>query len=288
MQFSEKQRRRIYTYLAQVEDALIHEPPDARREILRELKRDIAGRLRERVDGNPADDDIESILSDLGSPETCAGRMVASAEQEGAAGASPRVWLGVCADLAKRFGLEPRYLRLGVLALGVFLTIIYALAQLVLAPFLLIAYLAAYFVIRLAKPVSERRPIDYWGLLNGAGLTLLLLMGLEALAQLLLLAVPAVYARLTASPLDLERTWRWLELRHLQLFTHAVLVVTPFAVLGRLPVPPGWDKTLTKTAQAFTALYALALAYGIALLLTGAIIEASQYVTGFGGVELLG
>lgn len=200
--------------------------------------------------------DVEAVLLRLGPPEAQA----AAATKASAAKAAPtgRVWLGVCHAAADRFGVPVLAIRLIFAALG---------------PFGVVAYLFAYAEGRYLSRTLPREPVSWPRVGLRAG---------GAFVALLLLRWAADYAvdglrhgleRFANRPMPPLGSWGWLQYEGPFLFVLAFFCAIPLAVLSGLPVPPGWDHTLKRCAQAVIALYGIALSFGIASVIVGVVLD---------------
>lgn len=250
--------------------------PERRKDqAIADLKNRIHRSLRsENGDRIPEDADIERVLGELGSPAKCA----AAIQESALASDSPEyaVWLGACAALAERLEVEPWVPRAvfvvtGLSGLG--------------APLALWAYLGLYFTFYYNRGDTWPR-IRPWKAAKPAAIIAATAILLHVGAELALWFIYWAPAKLMDTPvMTVSPGWSWLEREMGGYCFWAFVTSVPLALIGGLPVKREWAATLYKCAQALLALYALAIAFGLASLIVGMILNLAQQFAGFDIIE---
>ncbi|HOQ90501.1 MAG TPA: hypothetical protein PLO53_03095 [Candidatus Hydrogenedentes bacterium] len=180
------------------------------------------------------------------------------------------IWLGVCLALWTVWGVPTWVSRPLLTVIGLFLW-----------PAALPAYMALYWWLR------------WTGKLAGSGKVRWFHLVLDPVAVIFLVCVLYGISRAAGEGLDwlalryLDHTlmdrmgpWNWLEPWRDTLFTVALLYAIPPAVLGAMPVSPGWSVSLRRFAFALVALYGLVVFAWIASIIAGSAIQVAHLLTG--------
>lgn len=273
MRLSKEQNQRVLEYLSEVDALLDEMPAPDRKQVLTDVRTRILRDLRKRGDDTVDDADIDAAFEKLGSPASQVRRLTAGrAETKAPFLVWPdRMWLGVCAGLARFFDTSPTAVRALAIAVGLVLPLL---------PFLLMVYLLAFFGAYYLDHEAGLPRLRYGALVKSGFRTLAIGTALFAGTKLFLFFVLHVYERFMGRNLFLEGDWGWLLLHGKPLFIWTVLFCVPVALLSALPVQKAWAGTLKKVSDAGLALYALALCLGIAYLLVGIAVKLTGEVAG--------
>lgn len=264
MEFTKRQRRRLHHYLKEVEGHFKDVSQADRIRLLRRAQRHIEDALGRHGDDAVDDDQFEDALEDVGTPSELAAQL--RPQDSSPLLADERIWLGVCAALARHFDADPRLIRTGVLALGV--------VGFIISPVILVAYIGGFFALYYGGGRVPTPPIDYLRTLKAALAILVACVALRAFTGYFVDGVRFALAEGLGTPAP-HGPWAWVAYQNMPFFWWAVWFLVPLGVLSALPVPPAWGGTLWKTALAGLALYALVLAFGLASFLAGLFIHFS-------------
>jgi len=240
--------------------------------------RRIESRLREilakKGDAAIADDDVLAAIKFLGTPETQAEKITAprGPEAELVRAAENRVWLGVCAALAHRTGIDLWIVRSLAVVAGIFV-----------APLAIMGYLAGYAELYLAsgKRLGEAPNLLRMGGRATAAFVAALVLYVGTSYFLAFLAYG--YEMALNRPLGHLGEWGWYTRRADAWVFWAIVFSAPVAALSGAPLAGGWDYSLKRLAQAIIALYAVAICFGVAAYLIGIILDV---IGEFGGIPL--
>lgn len=181
-------------------------------------------------------------------------------------------WLGVCGGLAEHWGLDPTLVRLGAVTLG-----------LLMGPFALFAYLAAYSALSVQTPQAALPRPNGWRVMRAVASTVSSALALFLVVQLLVWVVLRTHDVLMEPvQVGIPHPWNWFAGYGGVLLFWTVLTAAPLAILGALPLAGQWDSTLAKTAHAVVALFGIAAAFGLACLFVGALMQVLPHITGIG------
>jgi phage shock protein PspC (stress-responsive transcriptional regulator) len=271
MGLTKRQEWLIARYLREV-DAALGDVPDVARER-------VSARVRARIDRGlqhyqsasvlVRDDDVAAVLDAMGSPRRQASECIQKAglPRGLALSVDRRIWLGVCGGLAQYLNMDPRYVRLAFVLLGV------------TGPIILLIYLALYFDMYLSVHDAHVPRIDKPRLLRSVASAFLGVLVLYIAARLLMIGVLEIYQRFvaTGSIVTLDR-WDWLRANGRSMLIYALSITVPLAALSALPLANEWDRTLDRVVKAAVAVYAVVLCFGIALFLVGLVLHAVDTV----------
>ncbi len=274
MRLTKEQHQRVSEYLSAVDASLDEMPASDRNQALTDTRSRILRDLQRRGGDTISDADVDAALEELGPPAGRAHRLMAARPKttDSFLVWPDRVWLGVCAGLARFFDTPPTVVRIVAIVIG--------LVCLPLLPFLLVAYILAFFAAYYLEHAPGLPPLRFGLLLKSGFRALLIGTALFAGAKLFMFFVLHVYQRFMGRALFLEGDWGWLLLHGKPLFIWTVLFCVPVALLSALPVRKAWARTLKKVSDAGLASYALALCLGIACLLVGIAVKISGEVRG--------
>jgi len=190
-----------------------------------------------------------------------------------------RVWLGVCAGIARRFGAEPMLIRFIAVMLGVIPFLL---------PFLLVGYLAVYFYVYFTvEGKSSLDDIDWLAVAKAAGIAFAIALVLNLATSLLVTLLAHAAMLITQSSPTVAPNWGWLVTQGGSLFRWTLFIAVPLAVLSGLPLSAGWQGTMRKVVHAGLAIYGVVLCFGVASLLVGTVLGFVDNTAGKPGTEAL-
>jgi phage shock protein PspC (stress-responsive transcriptional regulator) len=260
-----KQQLLIQRYLRDVEEQLASLPDKRRRQVIEETKIRIEQELSRFVRTPLQDHDVQAILKRCGSPTSVAAPVLGKAPRPGrwALGPEDRRWLGVCKGLANGLQADAQLVRLGAILLG-----------LITGPLAIIAYLAAYFALYPFSDPDMAPRIQKGKLLRAVTGPVAIALLLFGITKTLIALARYGRQRFLEMPTGSDLgTWDWLEAHNGVLLSWALFVLIPLAGLSGLPMSNDWGSTMKKVVQAGLAIYAVALCFGLACLLTGIILH---------------
>lgn len=261
IELSESQNRRVARYLRDVGEHL--------RDLSSEDRERALARLNARIErelgrtGDPVGDEhLDRVIAGFGTPASQAAR-IRDAKTEDPKGFllwKRRLWLGVCAGLARQFNLDPTVVR----ALAVLLAFV---------PFLLPVVLWGYLAIYLYQYANTKGqgldPIAPGNVAKSVGAMAGTVLLLHLCASFFLFFIEYAHAQIMRTGLIYPGNWGWLTQERGFLFFMMFATGIPLATIAALPVSPEWAGTLRKIAQAAIAIYAVVLCLGIACALVG-------------------
>lgn len=190
-----------------------------------------------------------------------------------------RVWLGVCAGLAQRFGTDPVLVRFIAVMLGIVPFLL---------PFLLSGYLAVYFYVYFtAEGKSGLDEIDWIAVAKNTAVAFCVALAMHVVAGLLATLLAHGVMLLTQAPPAVAPKWGWLVTSGGSLFRWTLFIAVPMAVLAGLPLATGWPGTMKKVVHAGLAVYGIVLCFGVASLIVGAVLGFVDESAGKPGTEAL-
>lgn len=281
MHLTQKQESLISQYLRDLSRRLDTSLPEKVRErSLRQVQTRIYHDLERLNNAAISDDDVVRILRQAAAsaaeppqaPVPATGSPMAPAP----AGTSPLllrgraqdpkpIWLGVCAHNADRIGIETWMARAGLVVMG--------LCTGPLAVFLYLAGFAEYYA---GLPGKERPPIAWPRLALRVVVPLAALVALRWGTNRALLLIAYGHERIFKESMPSLGKWDWFRFQEGSYFFLALVCVLPLAVLSGLPLANAWGHSLKRLAQAITALYAMALCFGLASVIAGLILDRVQ------------
>lgn len=277
LKLTENQERRITRYLRDVGETLGTLPQAEREAVLTRLNARIDRELS-RYTGTINDVELERALTQFGDPAQTATQSAISTQPSLTTFVSwpDRVWLGVCAGLARKLDIDASIVRVIAVLMGLVLPLL---------PLLLIAYLATYFWDYYAEGRRVLEPVDLPRVAKSVAATLGVTLALHFGAWFLIVFIPHAYQAIVAQPLLLDRSWNWLTYDAGSWLFWVLAIGLPLTVMSSLPVPKAWSGTLRKVVQAGLALYAVLLCFGVACILVGVILRGVEEFSGTAGTD---
>lgn len=263
MQLTQRQEALITRHLRDVARDMDTNVPEKQRErALERLQRRIyrhLGALEQEVVG---DADVLAVLDEM---DLSQEEILPTADQ---APVGPRaVWLGVCARLAERFGLHPWAVRAVALVLGI------------TGPLVVIAYLIGFVELYLATDRAKRPRIAVFRVVFRPLAVFVAAMALHLATGYLIALIFRLHEEYLNRAIPVLGEWGWLQENEGDLLFWTLVAALPLAVLSGMPLANAWDHSLKRVTQAIVCLYGIALSFGIALILTGLIINVVQDFT---------
>jgi len=273
MKLTEFQESMIAHYLREVARLT---PPELAPEVRERGLAVLEARIRKALEAHRRpqveDAQVEAAVAALGSPLVQAAALEVAEEaarEQARRGPVAPVWLGVCAWASKQFDVTPRVAR--VVAFG---------AGLLTGPLAVIAYVVGYALLRKGQPKEDRDPIDWVTIVWRGALTLVIAYVLARFGSYALLGIRWGYDYALHRDFPALGQWGYITYRASAYHFYAVISATPLAALSGLPLAGGWSKTLYRLSQAFLALYAIALSFGLASFVTGLILDLTREFAG--------
>lgn len=228
---------------------------------------DVLRVLRHAATGNADTTQSSAPVRTVETPDTTAETLVPppQAPLRGRARDPKPIWLGVCAHNAERIGLETWMVRLGLILLG-----------LCTGPFAVFVYLAGFAEYYVSLPEKQRPPIAWPRLAVRGAVPVIVLVALRWGANQALVLIAYGHERIFKEAMPSLGEWDWFRFQEGTYFFLAFVSVLPLAVLSGLPLANAWGHSLKRLAQAITALYAIALCFGIASVIAGLILDRVQ------------
>jgi len=259
MRLTQRQESTITRYLRDVAAQLEPGLSDHDRDLLLSRIQDRVYRRLGALDKPVVEDaDVDAALEALGEPAEWAS----PASRRGGARRGPAIWLGVCNHLAARLGLRPWVIRLFAVLIG-----------LATGPLALLVYLAGFAELYFTTPRGARPRVNP---LRALGLPVVAVIVAVALhlgtghAIDLILQGYTAYLRPELPPLG---QWDWLRPRAGRLLFWVIACVVPLGILAGMPLARRWDHSLKRVMQAILCLYGIACSLGIALIITGLVLD---------------
>ncbi len=287
MKLTQQQGVLITDYLRDVAAELDQNlSPEARDQALAQLRTDLYRALEGTGRDRIGDAEVAAALARFGTPKEQA-QSLASGEfdtrvllPEG-----DRVWLGVCAGLAAKVGVEPWMLRLvGLLvclggpalslltiaSLRDWSSVTLGLFTISLA---LVTYLLLFAYLRIVAGPRALPPVRVFPILVNVAVTLIIAVALHLGVGYLLDLLRYAHETFLKRPFPDVGSWGWIEYQAGGMLFWALACCVPLAILGSLPLANGWDQSLKKAGHAGLAVYGTALAFGVASFITGVIMD---------------
>ncbi|MFP4500900.1 MAG: PspC domain-containing protein [Candidatus Hydrogenedentota bacterium] len=288
MKLTLEQKGRIKQYLSDVAASLGHTVPQAQQdEALKMLREDIHRQLLDAGD-SPDEGQVDRVLRALGSPAEQAARLSPRIHRGDKLMLTQddRVWLGVCGGLAARLGQDPRLVRLicGGLALaGPVLSVLSVassrdVSNLTLGIFTgsvaLLAYLGLYGYMYVVSPQTEETRLRFTPIIVNVGITFAVALGLHYGTRYGLALIRYVHTEVMNREMPRLGEWGWFnDAQAANMLFWVLSICVPLAIYAGLPMANGWNTSLRRAGHAFLALYGVALAYGVANVLVGLILD---------------
>ena len=277
LKLTENQERRITRYLRDAGETLGTVPQAEREAVLTRLNARIERELS-RYTGTINDVELERALTHFGDPAQTATQSAISTQPTLTTFVSwpDRVWLGVCAGLARKLDIDASIVRAIAVLMGLVLPLL---------PLLLVAYLATYFWDYYTEGRRVLEPVELSRVAKSIAATLGVALALHFGAWFLIVFIPHAYQAIAAQPLLLDRSWNWLTYDAGSWLFWVLAIGLPLTVVSALPVPKAWSGTLRKVVQAGLALYAVLLCFGVACILVGVILRGVEEFSGTVGTD---
>lgn len=283
MSVYEEDKTKITQYLTEVGAHLRDVKTADRRALLSELNARIHANVKGRAPANGQDVTVvEEVLDDLGSPARQAAELRDLSAETGPDATilvwGDRVWLGVCAGIAQRIGIDANFVRLVLVVLGFVPPLL---------PFLITAYLGFYAVVYSASPKGALPRLRYFPIVRRAVAVVLAGAGLYGGAHILLLFLSRLSKQALGTGLLIDGKYNWLLTSNKPMFFWVMAYVLPVAIMSAMPVKSSWAGTLEKVAKATLALYAMVICVGLAYMIAGLLIEGADQVTDSPGTDAI-
>ena len=278
-ELSETQERRIARYLRDVAEQLRDLSSEERERALSRLNARIERELART--GDPIGDEyLDRVLAGYGTPASQAARIrdTKPSDSQSMLASSKRLWLGVCAGLARYFNLDPTVVR----ALAVLLAFV---------PFLLPVVLWGYLSFYLYQYYSAKGqgldPIDPVKVAKSVGVMAGVTLLLHTCTRFFLFFIAYAHAQIVRTAIVYPGNWGWLTEETGFLFFMMLATGIPLAAIAALPVSNEWSGTLHKIAQAALAIYAVVLCLGIACAIVGVVVANIGQIPDTPGLDAL-
>lgn len=271
MVLTQQQESLIMRYLRDVAAHLDKElPENLRGQWLIQLKDNLYRELDTLRKNALEDTEIQAVINRFGSPATQAAQLAHRRDpsRELTLDIRHRVWLGVCAGIALRLGLEPWAVRTFAVFLGI------------TGPLALIAYLAVYlFLYATTGPYAGPPIVVHRVLFRSVGVVgaALLLHGVGIYGVRL---IYYIHEEALHRPLPPLGNWAWITIDAPEMFFWILVCAAPLAALSAMPLANAWDYSLKRLSQALLALYGIAISFGIASVIVGILLNTVEEFTG--------
>jgi phage shock protein PspC (stress-responsive transcriptional regulator) len=288
MQLTVEQKARIRQYLSDVAASMARTVPERHRDQAIKLLREDIHRQVLEVGGAPDDGQLDRVLSAFGSPADQAARIVPRVRtgDKLMLTQDDRVWLGVCGGIAARLGQDPRLVRFicGALGLaGPVLSILSVVSSrsfssLTLGIFTgsvaLLSYLVLYAYMYVVSPQTEETRVRFSPILVHVGITFAIAYGLHYGTRYGLELLRYVHTQVMNREMPHLGRWGWFnEAQAGNMLFWVLSICVPLAIYAGLPMAGQWYNSMRRLGHAILALYGVALAYGVAHVLVGLILD---------------
>lgn len=214
------------------------------------------------------DEEVLSLLSKLGPAEQqaqWAARHTPAVSRRWSLEMEGRVWLGVCAGLARYLDFPTWMVRTVAVLLGLIP---------VIGAFAIFGYLACFIGLYVHPGHPDLPRIHVGRMLARLSGTMIAAALLGLAGHYLIRLTCFIYEQLVKRPVPpIGYYLSWLQDKEGTLFFWALLYCAPIAVLSAMPLSRGWDYSLKRAAQAGLALYGIILSFGIASYIVGIILD---------------
>ncbi|MDZ4858751.1 MAG: PspC domain-containing protein [Candidatus Hydrogenedentes bacterium] len=279
VELTEGQQRRIARYLREVGEHLHDLPGDQRERALSRLNERIERELTRT--GDPAGDEfLDRLLAGYGTPASQALRIADAQDPEPATflAWNNRLWLGVCAGIARHFNLDPTVVRVLAVLLGFIPFVL---------PLLLWAYLGFFVYEYYTVQGRGLDRVDAFKVLRSGGALLGIAILLHAVARFFLFFIDYAHVQLMRTKLVYPADWGWLTEYTGTLFFFALALGVPLTAIAAMPVSANWSGTLRKTVQAGLAIYAVLLCLGVACAIVGVVLANAGQMPDTPGLDAI-
>lgn len=271
MVLTQRQEAFILHYLRDVGAFLDKKLSESLREqALTQLKNTIYHELTSFKQEALEDADVQKAVAQFGSPATQAAQLLErrNFSRELTLDVRHRLWLGVCAGVARRLDLEPWLIRTLAIAAGV------------TGPLAILVYLALYLYMYNTSGPYAGPQIDKGRLALRIGGTFGGVIALRLAAVYALRLVDFAHEQVLHRPPPALGEWAWLEANAGDLFFWSLVTCVPLAALSAMPLANAWDQSIKRFSQALLALYGVALSFGVASEIVGIILISVKEFTG--------
>ncbi|HNR30572.1 MAG TPA: PspC domain-containing protein [Candidatus Hydrogenedentes bacterium] len=287
MKLTQQQGALVTNYLRDVASALDEKlSSEAREEALARLRADLYRALEGTGRDRISDAEVEAALGRFGPPKEQALALSGQGfDTRVLLPEGDRIWLGVCAGIAARLGVEPWVLRVigAVLCLAGPVLSLLTIASvrdwssvtigLFTISLALVTYLLLFAYLRIVSGPRALPPVRIFPILVNSAVTLIIAVALHLGVAYLLDLLRYAHETFLKRPFPMIGSWGWIEQQAGGMLFWALACCLPLAVLGSLPLANGWDQSLKKAGHAGLALYGVALAFGVASYLAGGTLD---------------
>lgn len=291
MKLTQEQGALISEYLRNVTAALGRRMPAPDREdVLAKLRTTIYRALEDAGKERLSNDEVGAVIARFGAPEEQAQTLAPNVR--GARSMFPDeddvVWLGACGALADQLGIARWIVRSVGLALtlsGPGLSALSFLSTrefsgLPLALFTLsiglLVYLGLFSYFYIMTERAARPQIPMGAVVFSALGSLIIACALHIGTGYALDLIRYAHGRFLERNMPPLGEWGWIEVQAGTMLFWTLACCLPLAVLGAMPMPGAWNDSLKKAGHAGLALYGAALAFGVASVLVGLILDLSK------------
>ncbi len=284
MSVQEENKTKITNFLKEVGAHLRDVDTDNRRVLLTELNARIQADVRGRAPANGQDVSVvEEVLYDYGSPAKIAEQLRDEAAESGGGGDTilaweDRVWLGVCAGIAQRIGIDANFIRLVLVVLGFIPPLL---------PFLATAYLGFYAFVYVSSPKGALPRLRIFPVVRRTVAVALAAIGIYGGAYVLLMLLSRLSKQVLGTGLLNGGQYNWLLTENVPMFFWVMAYVLPIAVISAMPVKSSWAGTLEKVVKAALALYAMVICVGLAYMITGLLLNGADTFSDSPGTDAI-
>ncbi len=182
---------------------------------------------------------------------------------------SPPVWLGVLAWCAAVLDWPVWALRILTVIIG-----------LVTAPIALLVYMGAYLWLRVNGRIEGTMPLRPWRMFFRPVVTALMLIVIHFAGIYAIKAVRVLHENWLNRAMPDMAEWAWYDAEAGRMFFWALVLLAPLALFSAMPLANAWDYSIKRFVQACTALYAIAVSFGVASFISGLILAFVREFTG--------
>ena len=283
MSVHEENKTKITNFLKEVGAHLRDVDTDNRRILLTDLNARIQADVRGRTPANGQDVTVvEEVLGDYGSPAKIAKQLRDEAAESGSSDTilawEDRVWLGVCAGIADRIGIDANFIRLVLVVLGFIPPLL---------PFLATAYLGFYTFVYVSSPKGALPRLKTFPIVRRTVAVALAAIGIYGGAYALLALLSRLSKQVLGVGLFNGGQYNWLLTQNDPMFFWVMAYVLPIAIMSAMPVKSSWAGTLEKVVKAALALYAMVICVGLAFMITGLLIIGADTFSDSPGTDAI-
>lgn len=280
MSLQEEHQSKITRYLRDVGSHLRDLEPEGRQHMLSELHARIQDDIVGGSGNGHTEPDVDRVLSKYGSAAAQAARLRGKKVVDSPAllDWEERVWLGVCAGVANRIGIDANFIRLVLVVLGFIPP---------LMPFLITGYLCFYLAVYYSAPRGTYERIRLYPVLRRSIAIALGVTGIYGGAFILLVFLSRLSKQALGAGLLLGGQWNWLVAQNTPIYVWVMIYMMPVAIVSALPVRRTWASTLEKVVKAILALYAMLICIGLAFVITGLVLSGVEQFSDSPGTDAI-